>query len=295
MSGYLQSDRYKALILTVKFTGLVSIIGSGMIIRDILSPKKVRNGRVLDIKTKLKSMTRRILLLMSICDIIYGFFAWIMGSWMVPSSTKAFWAAGNQATCRAQGFLQLWFYGSSTLLNASLSITYVLTVNFGWKEKDFLRWIPQFILLVFPFLFFLGLSTWGLFEDLYKFNFGPTCGVPKDVKAYKIIGMIFQLSTLSIISLCMLSLWWKVLEIERTTDKYQFGGEVKRTQSQKVAKEGSLYAGSFCLTYLPFFVIYIKSLRAIKPEWWMIYVTFFFLPLQGFWNVSQSLGVHLIC
>lgn len=233
---------------------------------------------------KLKSMPRRILLIMSICDIIYGFIAWIMGSWMVPSSTKAFWAAGNQASCRAQGFLQLWFYGSATLLNASLSITYVLSIQFGWKEKDFLRLVPQFFLLVFPVLFFLALSTWGIVEDLYKFNFGPTCGVPASIKEYKIIGMVYQLSTFMIISLSMLVLWLKVLGVEKVNDKYQFRGLYERNQSNRVAKEGSLYAGSFFLTYFPFFTIYIMSLRGIKADWWMVYVTFFLLPLQGFWN-----------
>mmetsp|Transcript_27768 Transcript_27768/g.42020 ORF Transcript_27768/g.42020 Transcript_27768/m.42020 type:complete len:291 (-) Transcript_27768:690-1562(-) len=288
--SYFQSAKYIAPLIIVKFTGAVSIIGSCAIVFDILKKKAMdkRNGKVMNgnRKKKLRSTTNRIILLMSICDIIYSFFAWFLGTWMVPKESGAFWASGNQATCTAQGFIQVLFYGSATCMNAILAIAYVLMAQCGWKNERMNKILPQFCFLVAPVLLFLVIALIFLFTDSYKFNGGPTCGVDRTSKLNAKFGMIWQLSCFSVIALCVIILFSSVLKREQNMDRYQFGNQPRnRKHSKQTAKHGILYAGSFLLTYLPFIIIYSLVLAGERFPYWLIVLNYICLPLQGFWNV----------
>eukprot|EP00957_Ditylum_brightwellii_P060512 4594628-Ditylum_brightwellii.AAC.1 len=60
--------------------------------------KKVRNRKETD-------PYQRIMVGLSIFDILVSFFWFFLGTWMVPEETGWLWAVGNRSSCSAQGFL----------------------------------------------------------------------------------------------------------------------------------------------------------------------------------------------
>ena len=88
-----EQDRIAYAILP-KFGGTLSIISSTFLARDILINRYEK---------KSLSLKNAMLLGISINDIIGCFFSYFMTTWMIPLGEAPF-AAGNQATCNAQGF-----------------------------------------------------------------------------------------------------------------------------------------------------------------------------------------------
>lgn len=88
-----QQDRIAYAILP-KFGGTLSIISSTFLARDIIINRHEK---------KSLSLKNAMLLGISINDIIGCFFSYFMTTWMIPRGEAPF-AAGNQATCNAQGF-----------------------------------------------------------------------------------------------------------------------------------------------------------------------------------------------
>ncbi|CAB9526601.1 expressed unknown protein [Seminavis robusta] len=115
----------KSLVLIPKFTGGLSMIGSSIVCWDILR----------DRQKKLKKVYHRLLLVMSSMDIVLSF-SLFLSTWPIPEDTpNAPWlAAGNDATCTAQGFAQV-FFMPALFYNAYLSIYYVLVIVYGWSER----------------------------------------------------------------------------------------------------------------------------------------------------------------
>ena len=97
--------------IIAKATGVLSIIGSGLIVSDVLRKlimKKENNGLI-----KWTDSYQRIMLGLSFFDIMYNIFFSFLGSWMTPQETGWVMVIGNQATCTAQGFFtQFGFMGS---------------------------------------------------------------------------------------------------------------------------------------------------------------------------------------
>ena len=101
----------------------LSILGSSLII-------------YLFIKSEHKTPYKRLLLGMSLCDIVISFgvpFQWIL----VPQATsQRVWAVGNDATCTALGiWWQLSF--SAFWYNGMLTFYYLLTIRYGITDKIF--------------------------------------------------------------------------------------------------------------------------------------------------------------
>ena len=53
----------------------------------------------------------------------------------VPKETGAYLAAGNTASCTAQGFFDSFFYGLSVVMNSVLAFTYCIMVKKGKKDE----------------------------------------------------------------------------------------------------------------------------------------------------------------
>eukprot|EP00957_Ditylum_brightwellii_P156536 11914217-Ditylum_brightwellii.AAC.1 len=81
--------------ISSKSGGFLSTLGSSLIVSDIA--KKVRNGKETD-------PYQRIMLGLSLFDILYSFFYFFLGTWMAPKETEWLWAVGNTASCSTQGF-----------------------------------------------------------------------------------------------------------------------------------------------------------------------------------------------
>ena len=162
------SPVFKTMVLLPKFTGAFSITGSCAIIHDIL----FRGDR----RKKMDATSTRILMCLCFSDIVYTFMCHILGTWMVPvagedpNDPEVFLAAGNQASCVAQGFLGSTAGETSILYNAVLAITYVLVVRFGYKEPELRKGLPKFCLFVFPVLFNLLFAIWPFMDQAYNLS-----------------------------------------------------------------------------------------------------------------------------
>jgi len=138
----------KFVSVASKVPALLSLWGSFYIIHDIIGTKRARQKR-------LKNAFHRIMLGLSIFDCIISFFAWFLTTWPQPKDTihsNFLWGnVGNDATCEAQGFMTQ--IGGHTTANftAMLTIYYLLTVKYSWKEKDFRK--------IEPFLYFVVIGS----------------------------------------------------------------------------------------------------------------------------------------
>ena len=113
----------KHLSIWPHFTGFLSMIGSGLIIFEVLRDPKKR-----------RKVYHRLLLAMSICDFNTSFW-YFLGTWPIPRGTSnVFAASGTQASCTAQGFF-IQFGIATPIYNAALSFYYLLIIRYQWKEK----------------------------------------------------------------------------------------------------------------------------------------------------------------
>ncbi|CAJ1929971.1 unnamed protein product [Cylindrotheca closterium] len=69
--------------------------------------------------------------------------AFFFSTWPMPTDSDAIFAAGNEATCRIQGFFTQYSIASQ-LYVASIGAFYILAIKYGWKERHFAKWGPLF-------------------------------------------------------------------------------------------------------------------------------------------------------
>jgi predicted cation transporter len=140
MEGFTDTQM-RTLAIMPKFSSAIGIAGDLIIINEIL---------VLDRPNKLKKAVHRIVLAMSICDLIStaGLF---LSTWPIPKEEEGlFYNVGNQGTCVFQGFL-VQFGISLPLLNMCLAIYYILVIQYSWKEEQIRKKVE-------PFFYGLSLS-----------------------------------------------------------------------------------------------------------------------------------------
>jgi len=111
----------RALVILPKISGVLSIIGSGLLARHL-----AKKG------LKEVSLTSHMLLHISIVDIISSFFAYFLSSWLAPKGSMPY-AAGNMATCTFQGavfvFSLIYFATSYAELSAICEYNIVMLLT----------------------------------------------------------------------------------------------------------------------------------------------------------------------
>lgn len=120
---YLSKDQRIALAIIPKFSSVFSLFGSIWIIVEVATEK-----------TKRQVPYHRLLLAMSVYDVlesIWNFFS----TWPIPEgSPHVIWAYGNTASCNAQGFF-LTLSSAVPLYNAMLSLYYVLVIKYNYTDR----------------------------------------------------------------------------------------------------------------------------------------------------------------
>ena len=115
---------WKSFAIIPKVGGTLSCIGSTLIVRDIV--KKYRNKKSV-------ALTSTMMLSISVANIVGSFFGYVMSTWMVPRG-DAFYAAGNLATCEAQGFIVTWnlvyFVTSYAMLSALCKLAWLRACSY---------------------------------------------------------------------------------------------------------------------------------------------------------------------
>lgn len=197
------SAREIAIAISPKFTGFLSILGSGFIIYDILcshfnvplkwwlekkSDEELASSQGFSrsaAMTRTRSSSRfgkrktlqnsayyRLMLAMSCSDFLVSF-AWFMTTWPIPKdensldnpSESVYGNIGTEQTCTAQAFfIQLGII--TPFYNGLLAIYYYLTIRHEWKEEDFkkkVEYIGHFVAISFG----LGTSIAGLVMGIF--------------------------------------------------------------------------------------------------------------------------------
>ena len=124
--GY-SSFQVKAFVIAPKVTGLLSFIGSFLIVFDIAKDA-----------TKRKTQYHRIMFGMSILDMISSFFGPILGTWPMPKGYH-YYAIGNLHTCDAAGFFHSLGADGTALYNCTLMTCILLVLKFKWNEAKIQR------------------------------------------------------------------------------------------------------------------------------------------------------------
>lgn len=108
-----------AFAILPKVGGVLSIIGSVMILRDI-GLKFFKGQRTLPLITK-------VMTLITVANLFLGC-DHFLSTWMVPTDSGAFMASGNITTCNMQGFTSTLMIFIVETTYTLLSILYFLTV-----------------------------------------------------------------------------------------------------------------------------------------------------------------------
>ena len=113
------------LFYVPKIAAVLSMMGSYCIIREVC----------VDIRRHKSSVINRVLLSMSIADILFSF-GWFLTAWPAPAELTYLKGTnhGNQQTCTAQGFILEIGGAASAYFYAFISICYLLVVKYNWKE-----------------------------------------------------------------------------------------------------------------------------------------------------------------
>ncbi|CAJ1929963.1 unnamed protein product [Cylindrotheca closterium] len=89
-----------------------------------------------------KGFYNRLVIGMCFADMLSSL-AFFFSTWPMPTDSDAVIAAGNEATCRIQGFF-IQYSISSQLYVGSIGAFYLLAIKYGWKERHFAKWGPLF-------------------------------------------------------------------------------------------------------------------------------------------------------
>ncbi|CAB9503178.1 expressed unknown protein [Seminavis robusta] len=113
-----------------KIAALFSMLGSGLIIAEVLQDGRQRGARSTTFKAV--GAVSRVLLSMSVGDILFSF-GWFLGSWA---------NFGSKGFCVFQGFILHLGYMASLLFSASLAVVYLLMIQYNWRQRRILPRIP---------------------------------------------------------------------------------------------------------------------------------------------------------
>ena len=277
-NDWFNSSLYLALAILVRFAGVVSALGAGYIIQDIV---KDANRR--------KPTRNRIMLFMSTCDFLATFSSAALGPVMVPQQLMDMdmgmysipGAAGNQWTCDVQGFVVFAAAVASGLYSVSLALCYLLIVRYEYSD-DALRTLEPYFLYIPP-LISLILAIPGLPFGIYNFNgtftcfvepspYGCTSHYTSEMECVRgglglywfYIGCVFIFISAIIIIVCMVKMYRAALDQERSVEQYRFSAALRQSQhrrelSHTMRRQGLWYSGAFLFTFSPQFLSFLKT------------------------------------
>ena len=272
---YLGADstrRKKSLAWTSRAAAILSFIGACYILWDVLSKRKNR-----------VACYHQILVGMACFDIATAV-AWSLSTLPIPDD-QGFYiegAAGNDATCTAQGFfVQLGL--TSVFYNVSLALYYVLVIVYNWRDCALKK--IRVLLHGLPLLVGFGLAFGGI--PLYEWN-EYVCHLepaPADSswKAFLFVVTPISFSVL-FITACMLIVYVSVRRKSKASRKWSIGFGTSGEMERRVFWQALLYTLSFYVTWPIILLVYADSVDIKVNNFWFSLLVAFVAPLQGFSN-----------
>jgi hypothetical protein len=188
-----EEDQYqvKSVLLAIlpKFPALVSIVCSSAIIRKVV------------VRTSTRKMQDRIMLGLSVCDVISSV-NYFIGTWFIPKGSigqygPVYGASGNDVTCDISGILTQ-FAVASPMYNGTLACYYLFTIYFKMSERDLKKGEIWFHMIPISYAFLTSiiavcLRLYGQVEWLcwIKPNIGPEDIETPAQKSFQLIQIIF--------------------------------------------------------------------------------------------------------
>ena len=211
-------------------------------------------------------MTNRVILDLSISDIIFSTTCHIFRTWPVTQGL-VYGSSENQGTCTAQGFLIMFSGWCAGLYSMTLAPTYLLQVRYEWSEENLRRYQPFFIFN--PIFVGLVLATSIIPYSAYNYSGGWACEISAspfgcDAKDYGVdcirgantkdlrlflANIPLILNNIVIIN-CMIILYQTVLNQELNIDRFIISGDQNRALFKIVAMQGIYFSSAYFLTWM---------------------------------------------
>ena len=269
-----------ALAITPKVSGSLSIIGSILIIRDVIKHWRSSSGHHHQI-----SATSRVLLSMSIADLGSSFFAHFLSTWMVPPSDEISiaLARGNETTCTIQAFTYELFLYAALWSFAFLAVAYWLTICRQKNEDTLRNWKYQLLLIVIPWIIGLVSAIPKVILGQASYNGYWWCELSEGRRVDNIPDQISVVICFILVVFSLCSLIRFVYLREKKMDQFTFTSDqiVNREKTIQVTYQGLFYISVYLLIAAVSIPITIESLKLSNG-----YVIFWsvLFPLQGFGN-----------
>jgi len=243
---YIEKYKRKALAIIPKVTGMISFVFSAYIVYHVLFDPKRR-----------RSLKNRLLVGISIHDMIADLFGFFLSTWPMPADTwLVYGAVGTTQSCTMQGFFFQAGIGAAPLYSAALTTFYLLNVVFNMSPENIAKHAGKWLHGI-PILFGWGTAIAGLPLNLYnaadRVGFmcwiaefptycslrgncerGQNAGAYRWAFLYSWVFAVFLYMTI-----CMFWIYCKVLKTEKATDRWTkaSGQHPRRAMSHKVSIE----------------------------------------------------------
>ena len=270
----LSKNEVHSLVVTIRCSSALSVMGSTAMIIDILKSGNVR-----------KQCRLRILMGVSIFDIMSSL-AFFMGPWLTEKTPAGEYyglsSYGNYYTCQTQGFFASLTVGSYCY-NLCLAIFYVLAVKYSKTENWFKSNVE-------PWMHFMSVS-YSLTISIAMLPFGFDAYAIKDLMLCTAsmeneyaVNAIYRFSQVIIwlIFILMIVLYWAVKEQQKIVASYRHSMSIRASQSRKVARQCFAFSGSFFIAYVPLLISY--HLKSDEPLYLLAFLVFLCAPILGFLN-----------
>ena len=305
-TGNPSNSQMVALAIVPKVAGVFSMMGSGYIVYDVLR----RNNR----RKRSTSSYHRILLGLSLNDIIMSF-GLFTSTWPMPVDTPSVWGArGNTATCEAIGFLEQAGV-AAVLYSGSLSTYYLLKIRYGWTDA-YLKRVEVWFHAI-PIVFALATMIAGIPLKLYNSGIfdcwiaplplncnqswrhpDPSdpayvpCERGDNASIYQwAFDIIPKFSSIFLVTINMVLTYLEVRRRETKVVRYSVNNNSNSNNnkslrlSQRMARQSYLYVGALYVTYIPVAMTRMTQLIAGYTFYGMILTIAITIPMQGCWNL----------
>ena len=225
---------------------------------------------ILKLTERRAKMTNRVILVISISDIIFSTTCNFFVTWPVPQGL-VYGYSENQGTCTAQGLLIIFSVTCGAFYNTTLALTYLLQVRYEWSEEKLRRYDIFFILV--PIFVGLVISTSQIPYSAYNFTGGWACVVAasplgwyakdsgfeciRGANARKLQLFFTAIPLLMgniVMVICMILIYRTALIQERNIDRFNISGDQNHALSKRVATQGIYLSGAYFLTFIFWFV-----------------------------------------
>jgi len=275
-------NKFIILSWVPRVTALFSILGSLAIVYMVIS----------DRKNKLIKSSHRILLLMSIFDIMQSS-ACTFSSMAIPKNPDYPGSMGNETTCTIQGFF-LALGLAVPLYNSSLNSFFLLSIRYKTDPKIFSRKVEPYLhafSIFIPLIFSITFTVTGNMKPIMDTGCVPA------TRAGQIFFTVVIVFCILVCLFTMCQICWTVISQNVSMDKYVFrrmnsqstpsrSNRSLSSNDRETVKQAVMYTCAFFLTWtFPITGGIIWKGGTGKPiPYWISILTMLFYPLQGFWN-----------